>query len=293
MYGYKVRINSLPKSVWACETTVDHYRWQNCNGKDMLEISFTKFDTKKVVVNNRASLLKNSALSCVVADEKREASCEDGKPINIVSVAVRFCDFTFEPCQITETDFEDKENVLLPSFLEDLPLADEIELIKTMHEIIKLSSSTSESEGLAFSSAFLKLLYKIDQITRMQYGVKAESANYYIKKIDYMIESRYREKITLQTVAAELNLSPIYLSAMYKENCGIHFSQQLLNIRMKHAEKLLIDRNIPTSKIADLCGFCDDRYFRKRFKQFFGMSVREYRQIKNGLTLYHKSPRRR
>ena len=293
MYGYKVQINSLPKLVWACETTVRNYEWQNRNSRDMLEISFSKFDTKTTVIDDRSYILKNSALSCVMSNEKRKACCEAEKPITIVSVAVRFPDFVFEPCRINETDLRDQSTLLLPAFLEDLPLSDEIDLIKTLHEIIKLSSKASEPETVAFTSVFFKLLYKIDRITRNQRGDKNKNANYYIKKTNYLIESKFREKITLQTVASELNISPIYLSAMYKEKCGINFSEQLLNVRMKHAEKLLIDQNIPTAKIADLCGFCDDHYFRKKFKQFFGMSVREYRQIKNGLTLYHKSPQKR
>ena len=80
---------------------------------------------------------------------------------------------------------------------------------------------------------------------------------------------------------------------MYKYITGINFSEQLLNVRMKHAEKLLIDRNIPTAKVAELCGFCDESYFRKKFKCFFGINVKECRQIKNGLTLYHAKPQRK
>ena len=114
-----------------------------------------------------------------------------------------------------------------------------------------------------------------------------------MKKIDFIIQSKYNEKITLSSVASELNISPVYLSTIYKEAVGINFSEQVLNIRMKHAEKLLIDQNIPTAKVAELCGFCDESHFRKKFKQFFGLNVKEYRQIKNGLTLYHDKPIRK
>lgn len=293
MYGYKLKINSLPKLVWACETTVDNYEWQNRNSKDMLEISFAKFSTKNIMVNNNSCILKNSALSCVMANEKREAFCESEKTITIVSVAVKLSDFMFEPCELTEADCRDKTKLLLPAYLEDLPLSDELDLIKTLHKIIKLTLNNSENENVAFISNFFELLYKIDLITRNKNISKNENNNYYIKKIDYIIESKYSEKITLQSVASELNISPVYLSTMYKDCSGINFSEQLLNIRMKHAEKLLIDQNIPTSKVAELCGFCDESYFRKKFKQFFGMNIREYRLIKNGFTLYHEKPQRK
>lgn len=292
MYGYKLKINSLPKLVWACETTLNNYEWKNRNSKDMLEIAFAKFNTKNSMINNNRYTLKKSALSCVMANERREAFCEPEQPITIVSVAVKFSDFMFEPCEIIESDYNDKSVIILPAFLENLPLSDELDLIKTLHKIIKLTSNNSENENVAFISKFFELLYKIDFMTRNKSNSKNQNNNYYIKKIDYIIESKYSEKITLQSVASELNISPIYLSTMYKDCSGINFSEQLLNVRMKHAEKLLIDRNIPTSKVAVLCGFCDESYFRKKFKQFFGMNVREYRQIKNGLTLYHEKPQK-
>ena len=72
MYGYKLKINSLPKLMWACETTLNNYEWQNRNSKDMLEIAFAKFNTKNLVINNNSYTLKKSALSCVMANERRE-----------------------------------------------------------------------------------------------------------------------------------------------------------------------------------------------------------------------------
>ena len=293
MYGYKLKINSLPKLMWACETTLNNYEWQNRNSKDMLEIAFAKFNTKNLVINNNSYTLKKSALSCVMANERRESFCEPESPITIVSVAVKFSDFMFEPREISESDCNDKSVIILPAFLENLPLSDELDLIKTLHKIIKLTSNNAENENVAFISNFFELLYKIDFMTRNKISSKNQNNNYYIKKINYIIESKYSEKITLQSVASELNISPIYLSTMYKDCSGINFSEQLLNVRMKNAEKLLIDRNIPTSKVAVLCGFCDESYFRKKFKQFFGMNVREYRQIKNGFTLYHEKPQRK
>lgn len=293
MYGYKIKINSLPQMVWACETTLNNYEWQNRNSKDMLEISFAKFGITNTMVNNNSCILKNSALSCVMANEKREAFCEPGKPITIVSVAVRLSDFAYRSSELTETDCGDKTVLLLPAFLENVPLSEELDLIKTLHEIIKFYSKNSESENIACIATFFDLLYKVDMVTRDRLGFKTENNNYYIKKVDSILNSGYGKKITLESVASQLNISPVYLSAVYKKTKGINFSDQLLNVRMENAEKMLINQNIPTSKVAELCGFYDENHFRKKFKQFFGMNVREYRQIKNGLTLYHEKPQRK
>lgn len=293
MYGYKIKINSLPKLVWACETTLNNYEWKNRNSKDMLEIAFAKFDTAKLMMNNNCYTLKKSALSCVMTNERREAFCEPEKTITIVTVAVRLSDFAYCSSELTETDCGDKSVLLLPAFLENLPQLEELDLIKTLHKVIKFYSKNSESDNIACIATFFDLLYKVDMVTREHLGFKTEKNNYYIKKVDSILNSGYDKRITLESVASQLNISPAYLSAIYKKTKGINFSDRLLNVRMENAEKMLINQNIPTAKVAELCGFCDENYFRKKFKQFFGMNVREYRQIKNGLTLYHEKPQRK
>ena len=291
MYGYKVKIGSLPVPVWACETTVSDYMWWNPKRKkNRLEVSFSKFDTQTVILNENEYVLKNNSLACIIADEKRTCFCESGQPVTIITVSVRLTDFEYQFCDLTPADCDDSSILILPAFCEDLTLADELEITKTAYKCIKQVPVNTENKQLAFASAFFELLYKVDLIARKYISDTHKQEDHYIKKIDYLIESKYHDKLTLHAIAKELNVSQVYLSMLYKAHTGINFSEQLLNVRMKHAEKLLIDQNIPTSKVASLCGFCDENYFRKKFKQFFGVNVGEYRKYKNGLTLYHEKP---
>lgn len=294
MYGYKIKINSLPQIVWACETTVSNYEWHNHHGEDMLEISIASFDTQTVILNDKEFLLKHNALSCVVGTEKRTCFCNPETPITVVSVAVKLSDFQSAAGEITSADCLDHSVLLLPAVFPNPPLENKLEITTILHRLIRAYTEHSESGKAVLISGFFELLSKIDTIVRnVNLASNAKRHDYYIQKAEYIIECNYSQKITLQDVASELNISPVYLSAIYKKHTSVNFSEHLLNIRMNHAEKLLIDQNIPTSKIASLCGFCDEGYFRKKFKQFFGMNVREYRNIKNGLTLYHEKPQRK
>ena len=60
MLGYKLKINNIPECVWACETTVVDYMWKNRNKKNMLEISFSKFPSKTVLINDQKFILKKT-----------------------------------------------------------------------------------------------------------------------------------------------------------------------------------------------------------------------------------------
>ena len=291
MYGYKIKINCLPTVVWASETTVDHYQWENRNREDMLEISFCVFDTKTEILNGKERVLNNHALSCVAGAEKRASFCKTGDPITIVSVAVKLTDFQIEAGQLTDGDIRDPSRLLLPAVWEGLSLEEELAITALLRKLIRAHTDRSANSNAVFVSGFFELLSKIDKSLRKSRDAAPGSRyDFYIEKANSIIARRYAEKITLTQVAQQLHISPVYLSALYKKFTGITFSEHLLNIRMQQADKLLIDQNIPTAKVAAMLGFCDENHFRKKFKQFYGMNVREYRNIKSGLTLHHKAP---
>lgn len=294
MYGYKVKINCLPELLWASEITVTDYHWQNRNKKDMLELSLSAFEEKTVRLKGKELLLRNHALSCVVGEEERTAFCRKGTAITVVSVAVKLSDFYAQEAELTAEDGADPSVLLLPAVLETLSLEDELEVTTLLHKLIRAHTDRTESGKARCLSGFFELLAKVDGIVRKGQASEAvDRRDLYIHKANSIIASRYAEKITLSAVADQLHISPGYLSAIYKKVTGMTFSEYLLNTRMKHADKMLMDQNIPTAKVAALLGFCDENHFRKKFKQFFGMNVREYRNIKNGLTLYHKQPLRK
>lgn len=297
MLGYKIKINNIPEYVWACETTVNDYMWINRNQKDMLEISFSKYSSKKIIINGQNFLLKNSNLSCVVSDTKREIFCNEKEEINIVSVCVKIKELDFSMCELCSEDCFDYSTIILPAFIEDIPLSDELEILKIMHKIMKIAPDMCENTRAIFMSYFFELLYKTDAVTRKTLqqtnGSITDMNNYYVKKTDYIIKSQYSKKLSLNEIASTLNLSNVYLSTLYKKYSGMTFSDKLLQVRMKHAEEMLCNQNVPTAKVAALCGFCDEAYFRKQFKKFFGINVKEYRALKNGITLYHDKPLRK
>ena len=291
MYGYKIKIDSLPKIIWATETRVLNYYFKNKNTDGTLEISYRTFDSLTQVINGKRQTIFNNSLNCIAGSEPRQSFGEPECAVNVISIAVKIENFTVISEPIEPKDFESTEYLLLPSSLNNISAQNEGELITLMHKIIRFNAYKTESNKMLLNSLYFELLYKIDALMREQNEYKAvKHYDYYINKANAIIEERCTEKLTLSDVAAELNISPVYLSAIYKKQTGISFKEQVLRAKMKKADTLLIDRNIPTTKVAAILGFCDENYFRKKFKEYFGMNVGEYRKIKSGLTLLHKKP---
>lgn len=78
--------------------------------------------------------------------------------------------------------------------------------------------------------------------------------------------------------AAELvSLSPSYLSRLFFDKTGYHFSEYLLNVRMNEALHMMQDISYKQYEIAYRIGYDNPKNFSRAFKAYFGYTPQEYR----------------
>jgi YesN/AraC family two-component response regulator len=93
-----------------------------------------------------------------------------------------------------------------------------------------------------------------------------------------IIQTEYSEKLTLNYLASRIHINPAYLSRKFQEEVGMGFSEFLNNIRLKAAQKMLIQYpDMSISGISDKCGFNSQHYFSQMFRKVTGISPRDYR----------------
>jgi len=112
-------------------------------------------------------------------------------------------------------------------------------------------------------------------------GIRHFSA---IKKAERYIWDNYTKKIGLQEIANAAGLSASYFSTIFKEEMGKNLSNYLNRLRVEKAAAMLISTNIPISKIASACGFEDQSWFSKIFKNNTGLTPGKYREQGNILS---------
>ena len=293
MYGYRISFKGIPKTRFACATTVDDYSWKNCNTRNVLEFSVLKSDGTTFIIDGKHHRLpKGSYFCCVPGDEKRGAFCEKGVKVEILSVAVSFDNFSFEAKELTKLDAEDNSVYLLPAYIAENAEISDFE--KLINRYISLSISDLPSKKALCVSIWFELLSSIDESTRRRiFAHKRSGENYYVKKLDYIIENRYSENLSLSEIAKDFGISMSYLSTVYKNASGQTFRNALYCARMKKAKELIRETNLSCEEIAKYVGLCDDTYLRKRFKSFYGVSISRFRNIDNELTLFHDKPLRK
>lgn len=99
-----------------------------------------------------------------------------------------------------------------------------------------------------------------------------------IQKIITRIDFDLSADLSLKANAQYLNMSPSYLSALFKEETGQTLTDYVNKKRMEHAAYLLTYTQSPISSIAQSCGILDDNYFTKLFKRYMLKTPSKYRQ---------------
>ena len=130
------------------------------------------------------------------------------------------------------------------------------------------------------------LAYTKEELQRTLYQVgklvcdkckKEGISNYTINRTLEYVETHFKEGITLEKTAEVLNITPEYLSTLFKREMGMNFSVFLKEFRMKQAKRLLKSTNLKIYEIAQECGYSNSNYFTKVFKEVTGISPAEYR----------------
>lgn len=88
----------------------------------------------------------------------------------------------------------------------------------------------------------------------------------------------YAQDVTLEEVAASINMAPTYFSRQFKKVTSFGFKEYLIQIRVREATVLLLESDSPVTEIASRCGFNDSNYFCEVFKKVKGVSPRQYRK---------------
>ena len=116
------------------------------------------------------------------------------------------------------------------------------------------------------------------------YQEKVNTRNIYINeefitKITEYTCKNIDQQISLNFVAMEFDISPNYLSKIFKDTKGINFSDFVINKKFEKAAELLVtSKAADLSEIAGRLGYFNLPHFSKIFKEKYGMTPVQFRK---------------
>lgn len=94
---------------------------------------------------------------------------------------------------------------------------------------------------------------------------------------DQIRKTYMSDEISLNTIAAEVGMSPSYFSSIFSKEMGKTFVEYLTEIRMDRAKELLMCSSMKTSEIGYEVGYKDPHYFSYIFKKTQNCTPKEFR----------------
>ncbi len=132
-------------------------------------------------------------------------------------------------------------------------------------EARKISTFLSQEKTLIFFEDFI---------------ADSSSKSAFIIHVKQYIKDHIEEHLTLNHVAEFFEISPNYLSSLFKKYNDLGFSEYISQMKINKAKSLMEDYNLKIYEIADRLGFDSAFYFSKVFKKVEGCSPSEYLQTR-------------
>ena len=157
---------------------------------------------------------------------------------------------------------------------------------QTTRRAVQLISQLFDAAG---AQRVLLLLDLLDALAHDAGAAPIASAGYLSKinpregdAIDRALEylnTNYTEPITLEDLSGHLHVSPATCNRLLQKSIGRSFKTALIEIRISHACRLLLETEQSIVEIAYASGFANLSNFNRRFKELKGQSPKVYRNL--------------
>lgn len=143
-----------------------------------------------------------------------------------------------------------------------------------MEELQADADSAATIIELRLQELLIRLYRTSPKISSGTYSSREEI----VSSIQELLKKKYYTALSLESIAAEYNISVSYLAHIFKDITGMSVMRCLLLIRVREAQRYLVQTSMQINEIAEKCGFKDVSNFGRTFRKETGCAPRQYRQ---------------
>ena len=164
----------------------------------------------------------------------------------------------------------DENNVIF-----DFPLDEDM-----IHDIYAMHRAGKKNEARGYDVTGYFLLCMSRLVKAAKSTVAEHRSEYYVKRAKKFVEDNFSEPITISDIADHMRLDRTYLYRLFVSCEGLSPSDYIREVRLAAAARMLENNELSIREVATNAGFCNLSYFYRRFTEKYGMSPRQYREIK-------------
>ena len=237
--------------------------------RDTYLLYYVKEGKAKLCINGREDMLTGPAFFVNFPNSQTEYTCIDNIPWSIKWMVADGA--------IIETYLSLLGITRNTPFL-SLKDSQSIETVfDEMYELFDKGTLSSKAYCISLVHKLFSLLFE-----KMQ---PVQKGNEYVSAALELIEKRFSEhSFNVATLAECVGLNANYFSILFKKETGKTPVKALCEYRLETACKMLKFTNRSVKGIAHSCGFTDELYFSRVFKNKYGISPVEYRSNEEFLT---------
>ena len=112
--------------------------------------------------------------------------------------------------------------------------------------------------------------------TRLRTTNAVNSENEIIRRAQQFVGQHVREKLTVPLVARHVDVSPSYLTALFRKNLQISPGEYIRRIKLQESKQMIREDNMNFTEIAATLQYSTVHHFSRQFKDKFGITPTEY-----------------
>jgi len=151
-------------------------------------------------------------------------------------------------------------------------------LQKMLREQERMDEYSQELIISYLDSLLLLLLREISAPSggKLQASNSVHSENEIIRQAQQYISTHIREKLSVPSVARQVDVSPSYLTALFHKNLQISPGEYIRRIKLQESKQMIRENNLNFTEIAAALQYSTVHHFSRQFKEKFGITPTEY-----------------
>ena len=121
------------------------------------------------------------------------------------------------------------------------------------------------------------LLRQVDApAAKLKTSNAVHSENEIIRRAQQYISANVREKMTVPSVAEQVEVSPSYLTALFHKNLQISPGEYIRRVKLQESKQMIRENSMTFTEIASALQYSTVHHFSRQFKEKFGLTPTEY-----------------